>query len=68
MTWITEDVLVGQTVEISTCYGETELAVVLAVSDRNAQIKVRAVEDGEILIGGQWEQIDEPVTLERILK
>ena len=54
MAWITSDPMIGERVIISTAYGEEEAATVLAVSDRNANIKVRA-DDGDILIGNQWE-------------
>ncbi len=53
--WDTNDPMVGETVEIRTCYGETEPATVLAVSTRNSNLKVRAHGDGEIMIGGEFE-------------
>lgn len=54
--WTTDDDMIGQQVAIYTADGESEIATVLAVSDRNANIKVRA-DDGEILIGNQWDEI-----------
>lgn len=54
MAWITTNEMVGERVIISTAYGEDETATVLAVSDRTANIRVRA-DDGDILIGNQWE-------------
>jgi hypothetical protein len=54
--FITNNELVGRRVEIQTAQDEWETALVIAVSDRTANIKVRA-EDGDILIGGQWEEI-----------
>ena len=53
--WNTKDPMVGEKVYIQTCYGEEETAVVLAVSTINANLRVRSEEDGEILIGNQWE-------------
>ena len=55
--WNTADELVGQRVEIYTSQGDSEIAVVLAVSDRTSNIKVRS-EDGAVLIGNQWEALD----------
>lgn len=54
--WNVNDGLVGRRVEIETSYGDFEEATVIAVSDRTANIKVRA-DDGDILIGGQFEEI-----------
>ena len=50
----TNDDLVGHRVMIDTGYGETELATVIAVSDKTCNIKVRT-DDGEILVGSQWD-------------
>ena len=55
-TWNTTDELVGQRVEIYFADGETEEATVIEVHTQNANIKVRA-DDGEILIGNQFETI-----------
>ena len=54
--WRTDDELVGTRVAIWTERGEEEFAIVLAVSDRTSNIKVKAEYDGEILIGNQWDQ------------
>ena len=54
--WDTANEMVGQRVIITTAYGDEEAATVLAVSTRNANIKVRA-DDGDILIGNQWGEI-----------
>ena len=55
--WITSNEMVGQRVAIYTSYDDEEEATVIAVSDRNDSIKVKA-DDGEILIGNQWEPLD----------
>ncbi len=61
MAWITNDKLVGdmvgEKVWIYTEYGEGLLATVLAVSDRSGTIRVRCEDDGEIMVGNQWEQV-----------
>lgn len=56
MAWKTNDDLVRRRVEIETAFGDFEEATVLAVSDRTANVKVRA-DDGEVLIGGRFEEI-----------
>lgn len=56
MTWNTANEMVGQRVTIYTASGDEEAATVLAVSTRNANIKVRA-DGGEIMIGNQWDEI-----------
>jgi len=53
--WITDDPMVGGLVYIQTGYGETELATVLAVSSVSTNIKVKAHDDGAILVGNQWD-------------
>ena len=55
MMWDTSDPLVGQHVTIQTAYSEDEKAVVLAVSTKSTMIRVRSLENDEILIGNQWE-------------
>ena len=56
--WNTNDEMVGQHVSIYTAHGNEETATVIAVSTKTTNIKVRADEDGEIMIGNQWEPID----------
>ena len=58
--WNTEDELVGQTVEIFTSFDESEIGHVVAVHRLTDTIKVRAHDDGALLIGNQWEPA-EPV-------
>lgn len=53
----TDDEMVGQRVWIYSSHGEGEPALVLAVSTRNANIRVLA-DDGEVMIGNQWEPMD----------
>ena len=52
--WNTLDPMVGERIEIATGYDEFEVATVIAVNTRNANIKVRA-DDGDVLIGNQWD-------------
>ena len=54
--FITNDELVGRRIEIHTGQDEWENAIVIAVSDRTANIKVRT-DDGDTMIGGEWEEI-----------
>jgi hypothetical protein len=56
MAFVTNDSMVGERVVIYTGDGGDELATVIAVSDCNANIKVRA-DDGDILIGNQWDSL-----------
>ena len=58
MAWITDAPLIGRKVEIVTGYGDNEPATVLAVSDRSTMIKVRALNDGKIMVGNQWKECD----------
>ncbi len=53
--WDYLDALVGEQVYVETAYGEGELATVLAVNRRIDSIKVRAKDDGTVLIGNQWD-------------
>jgi hypothetical protein len=56
--WDETDELVGRHIEIETCYGEYEPAVVLAVgTDSTGRIKVQSLIDGEVLVGNQWEDV-----------
>ena len=59
MSWTTNDELVGQRVLIYTGYGDEEPATVLAVHRQLDLIKVRADDDGETLIGNQWEHLED---------
>ncbi len=54
--WDTTDEYVGTRIEILTGPHEFEMATVVAVSTVNGNLKVRA-DDGEILIGNQFEEI-----------
>ena len=58
MNWTTEDELVGQRVMIQTAAYEEETGVVVAVRTDVDLIKVRADEDGLVLIGNQWEPME----------
>lgn len=57
--WNTENQLVGQRVLVYTDYSEAEVAIVLAVADdESGRIRVSAIEDGEIMVGNQYEDLD----------
>lgn len=58
--WNKHDELVGKKVFIYLAYaGDEEIATVIAVAkDDSGRIKVLA-EDGEVLVGNQWEEVDE---------
>jgi hypothetical protein len=51
-----EDDLIGRRVLIYTAYGDSETGVVVAEIG-NGMIKVKSDEDGEILVGNQYEDL-----------
>jgi len=56
ITWNTTDELVGRRVWIETAYVEGEEATVLGVHPNSYTIRV-ATDDGEVLVGNQWDDV-----------
>ena len=54
--WVTQDELVGRRVVIYTGHDEEEEATVIGVHPTHSTIRVRT-DDGEILVGNQWDDI-----------
>ncbi len=55
--WNTDDSLVGQRVWINCGYGDEEIATVLAVSTKTANIRVKT-DDGRVMSGNQWDNAE----------